>query len=314
MEQREGFSTEILQWYSVHQRDLPWRKERIDPYRVVVSEFMLQQTQVSRVVEKFKEFLTLFPTIQDLAKASTAEVIQAWSGMGYNKRALLLHQFAQKVVEDYEGIIPFQPEALRKLPGIGPYTAGSIASFAFNKPEPAIDVNVRRIYLRFFQGKDQGLPMGRKEEKDLYELVLSTIPSGKSRDLHNALMDFGSLICLRDAPRCGECPLQKSCLFAPLYSTKKEKVLFVMEKKQEKGVYEHEKYIPNRIFRGRIVEFVRKNERQEISVLDFGQAIKKDYTPKEEKWLLELCQKLQKEKLLHYSLKENTITFSLSHL
>src|SRR3989338_3462527 len=307
MEQPEVFSQEILQWYAVHKRDLPWRKEGIDPYYEVVSEIMLQQTQVSRVVEKFAEFMARFPTLSDLAKASTAEVIQAWRGMGYNRRALLLHQFAQKVVEDYEEIIPFQPEALRKLPGIGPYTAGSIASFAFNKSEPAIDVNVRRIYLRFFQGKDQGLPMGQKEEKELYELVKKTIPEGKSSDFHNALMDFGSLVCLRDAPRCGECPLQKSCHFAPLYHTQKEKVLFVMERKREKGVYENERYIPNRIFRGRIVEFVRQNEGKSITVTEFGKAIKKDYVPKEQKWLLELCEKLQEEKLLRYSLRDDTI-------
>ncbi len=308
------FSKNILHWYSLHKRDLPWRKEGIDPYKVVVSEIMLQQTQVPRVIEKFKEFLEKFPTIQDLARASNAEVIQAWSGMGYNRRALLLHQFARKIVENYDGVIPFQSEALRKLPGIGPYTAGSIASFAFNQPEPAIDVNVRRIYHRFFYGKDQGSPGASSDEKELYALVKKTIPEGHSRDLHNALMDFGSLVCTRDAPRCGECLLQKSCRFAPLYSTKKEKALFVMEKKKEKGVYENERYIPNRIFRGRIVEFVRKNDGKCFAVTDFGEVIKKDYTKTEQKWLLELCQKLKDEGLLDYSLKGNTITLFFFHL
>lgn len=148
-----NFSSTLLDWYSIHKRDLPWREAGLDPYRVVVSEIMLQQTQVSRVIEKYQEFLAMFPTIFDLAKASSADVIMAWRGLGYNRRALMLQKFAQEVVRLYNGTIPSVPEALINLSGIGPYAAGSIASFAFNKPEPAIDVNVRRIYMRYFSGR-----------------------------------------------------------------------------------------------------------------------------------------------------------------
>lgn len=292
------FSNTILDWYAIHKRDLPWREQGLDPYWVVVAEIMLQQTQVPRVIEKYKEFLSKFPTIYDLAGASRESVILAWRGLGYNRRALMLQQFAQEVVRLYDGKIPQVPEALIKLSGIGPYAAGSIASFAFNRPDPAIDVNVRRIYMRFFHGRDEGLPMAKEEEKKLYTLVKSSIPDNQSCDLHNALMDFGSLVCLRDAPKCSECVLRKSCGFFPLYSIKKEKVLFVAEKKVEKGMIENGRHIPNRIFRGRIVEFVRKHAGEEVLLLELGCAVKKDFVDSEEGWLVELCSKLEKEGMI----------------
>lgn len=306
------FSEILLRWYEMNHRNLPWR-DTPTPYQVLISEIMLQQTQVPRVIEKFKEFSTQFPAIQDLAKASTADIIKAWSGLGYNRRALLLHKFAKEVCEKYNGKIPDSAQILRTLPGIGPYTAGAIASFAYNKPEPAIDVNVRRIYLRYFHGKDQGLPMRKKEEQELHELAKSTIPEGKSAQFHNALMDFGSLVCTRDTPRCAQCPLKNGCQFFPLYKKKKEKVLFVMEKKEEQGVYENGRFIPNRIFRGRIVEFVRKNKRKEMLMEELGKSIKKDYSENEKEWLLMLCQKLQEDKLLSYSMVGEKIKVSLPY-
>ena len=304
------FSTGILEWYNIHKRDLPWRNHP-EPYHVLVSEIMPQQTQVSRVNEKFYEFTRRFPTLQDLARASKAEVIRAWSGLGYNRRALLLHRFAQVVVEEHQGIIPNTREELIKLPGIGPYTAGSIASFAFNKPEPAIDVNVRRIYMRYFEGKDQGAPMGKKEEQELYQLIKSTIPEDQSSALHNALMDFGSSVCTRDTPQCGGCPLRQACQFAPRYTIQKEKALFVMEKKVEKGVSENGRYIPNRIFRGRIVELVRKNENKEWLLEELGKAVKKDYSALEKDWLRSLCQGLQKDKLIVFTSQGERIVLHL---
>ncbi len=304
------FSSKILEWYHERKRDLPWRTDN-SPYKVLVSEFMLQQTQVPRVIEKFQDFLEKFPTIQDLANASKAEVIAAWSGLGYNRRALLLHRFAQEVCEKHNRNIPNQKEELQELPGMGPYTTGAILSFAYNLSEPAIDVNVRRIYLRFFQGKDQGLPMSKREEQDLYDFAKQTIPENKSKDFHNALMDFGSLICTRNNPSCTECPLQKACQFFPLYQKQKEKVLFVMEKKKEHGAIESGRRIPNRIFRGRIVEFVRNNNAKVISLSELGKQIKKDYHAKEESWLLSLLEKLQRDGLLNYMVDKETITLSL---
>ncbi len=309
----QPFSSTILAWYSQYKRILPWR-DNPTPYHVLVSEIMLQQTQVSRVIIKFKEFLDKFPTLAHLAQASPAEVIRAWSGLGYNRRALLLRAFAAEVMENHHGKIPSSRAELLKLPGIGDYTAGALLSFAYNLPEPAIDVNVRRIYQRYFHGRDQGLPLGKDEEKKLYGLAASTIPFGKSAEFHNALMDFGSMVCTRDAPHCHKCPLRLSCHFFPLYQHKKEKVLFVMEKKSEPGVYEGDKFIPNRIFRGRIVEFVRNDAGKECTIHRFGKRIKSDYTTYDKLWLLSLCQKLHEEGLITYTVTGNKLTVHLAKI
>lgn len=306
----KAFSTSILKWYGKNRRPLPWR-EHPTPYHVLVSEIMLQQTQVARVMEKFPKFLQQFPTLEKLARASPAKVIKAWSGMGYNRRALLLQRLAQEVMEKHRGKIPEQPATLQALPGIGPYTAGALAAFAFNKPEPAVDVNVRRIYSRYFNGKDQGLPMGRREEEKLRSVVLKTIPPEKSRDFHNALMDFGSLVCTREAPNCVQCPLQANCKFYPLYQKRGKQALFKPEKRREPGVYEQGKFIPNRIFRGRIVEWVRRNERKETSIRELGKVIKKDYVDYDLKWLLSLCQRLEKEELIAVAARGKKIILCL---
>ena len=306
------FSRSILAWYFQHQRNLPWRYPHNTPYHVVVSEFMLQQTQVPRVIEKFKEFMQKFPTLQHLAQASPAEVIHAWSGLGYNRRALLLHSFAKEVHAKFNNQIPDNVEQLQQLPGMGPYTRGAVLSFAYNLPEPAIDVNIRRIYLRYFQGRDQGLPMGKKEEQELYHLIKTTIPENQSCNLHNGLMDFGSSICQRDKPLCLQCPLQPSCKFYPLYNDQPQKALFVMEKRQEKGTTENGRFIPNRIFRGRIVEFVRKNNGKEILMEALGKVIQKDYTQKDQEWLLMLCEGLKKDQLLTCRKNESRLLLSLS--
>lgn len=298
-------------WYSVHQRPLPWR-QTTDPYHILVSEIMLQQTQVARVMEKFPQFLQQFPTLEKLACASPAEVIKAWSGMGYNRRALLLQRLAQEVLEKHQGVISRNPEILRTLPGLGPYTAGAIAAFAYNQAEPAIDVNVRRIFYRYFQGKDQGLPRGKQDEERLPSLVKQLIPVRKSRDFHNALMDFGSLVCQREAPQCTRCPLQADCKFYPFYRKRGERALFQAEKRKEPGVYEQRKFIPNRIFRGRIVEWVRGNEGGKISLTKLGQAIKEDFKASEKNWLLALCNALQKDKLLEYELGEGRIKLTFT--
>ena len=305
------FSTEILSWYKENARSLPWRHPHNTPYNVLISEIMLQQTQVSRVIEKFHEFKETFPTLQDLASASKADVIQSWSGLGYNRRALMLHKFAQEVMSKYSGVIPSVPEALIKLPGIGPYTAGSISSFAFNRPEPAIDVNVRRIFYRFFHGRDQGLPENREKEKQLFTLVKETIPDGRSSDFHNALMDFGSSICTRDSPSCSSCPMQSSCKFAPLYEENKG-VLFTTKKRVEPGIVENGKHIPNRIFRGRIVEWVRNNNNKPILINDLGKVIKKDYSEKNKEWLVDRCLSLEKDSLLYVNIENNKITLQLA--
>ena len=293
------FSDPLLIWFIVHGRVLPWRGPAVMPYEVVVSEFMLQQTQVTRVIEKYKEFLGLFPTIFDLARADASSVVLSWSGLGYNRRALLLHRFAQEVVSHFEGVVPSDSSVISTLPGVGPYMQGSILSFAFNLSEPAVDVNVRRIFLRFFSGRDVGLPLSKVEERELWSLVRECIPDGRSHDFHSALMDFGSTVCLRDRPLCMSCPLSLECKFAPLYKTDGKQLMVISKKRLEQGLAENGKHIPNRIFRGRIVEFARGNS-GEIRFFDLGCAVKKDFALSEMEWLRGLCVKLASEGLIRF--------------
>jgi A/G-specific adenine glycosylase len=174
----------IFKWWKENKRDLPWRKTT-NPYHIMVSEVMLQQTQVSRTIKKYLEFIKKFPTLESLASALPADVLTLWSGLGYNRRALWLQQAAQQIIE--KGSFPETPKELEALKGIGPYTARSILIFAMNKDYPAVDTNIRRILIAEGFAKESTL------EKELYEIAEKLIPKGKSRDWHNALMDYGSL-------------------------------------------------------------------------------------------------------------------------
>ncbi|MEK6903373.1 MAG: Fe-S cluster assembly protein HesB [Nanoarchaeota archaeon] len=186
MNQR-AFQQKILTWYATHKRDLSWR-QTTDPYRILISEIMLQQTQVDRVISKYLLFLETFPTVHDLARASRGDVLALWSGLGYNRRAIHLQDAAQHIVKDYEGIFPKNRDALLTLPGVGPYTANAILSFAFNLSYPCIDTNIRRILIHELH-LSEAISM-----KELYKIAEKLIPKGRSRDWHNALMDYGSAV------------------------------------------------------------------------------------------------------------------------
>jgi A/G-specific adenine glycosylase len=182
------FRSIIYAYYGRHGRDLPWRKT-VDPYIVLVSEIMLQQTQVDRVLPKFKLFLQTFPTIQLFAKASPAAVLRVWSGLGYNRRALHLHKAAQQIVSDFYGSVPSSYESLRRLPGIGPYTANAILAFAFNRPVLVIDTNIRRVYLHFFFREKQAVG-----DAELVPIMRKTLDAKNPRRWFNALMDYGAML------------------------------------------------------------------------------------------------------------------------
>ena len=179
--------SKILSWYKVHKRDLPWRKTS-DPYKILVSEIMLQQTQVDRVIPKYLAFLKAFPSINALASAKTGDVLTLWSGLGYNARAIRLQKTAQVITKDFKGKFPKDRDVLLTLPGVGPYTANAVLSFAFNLPFPCIDTNIRRILLHELQ-----LPESTSITK-LYSIAESLIPKNKSCIWHNALMDYGSSV------------------------------------------------------------------------------------------------------------------------
>jgi len=203
----QRFTRKLLAWYARAARDLPWRRTR-DPYRIVVSEFMLQQTQVSRVLEYYPRFLARFPTVDHLARARPKAVREAWEGLGYYARARNLHALAQQV-SGAGCQVPDDPAELIKLPGVGPYTAAAVATFAYEKPVPAVDTNVARVIRRFFFG-ERGKGNG---ERDIWRLAGRLVPKeGKKAWKYNqAVMELGALICVARKPKCERCPVRQEC-------------------------------------------------------------------------------------------------------
>jgi A/G-specific adenine glycosylase len=198
-----AFSSRLLAWYDAHARDLPWRKSR-DPYRVWLSEIMLQQTRVAAVLEHYRIFLKKFPTVQKLAAAREASVLAVWSGLGYYRRARMLHAAAKLVVRERGGRFPETGEALRQLPGVGRYTAAAIASIAFGEPIAVVDGNVERVLSRIF-GKHLD---GRATWTAAEELLDRKRPG----DANQAMMELGATVCLPREPKCLLCPVSEFCV------------------------------------------------------------------------------------------------------
>ncbi len=208
----QPFTRKLLAWYRRAARDLPWRRTR-DPYRVLVSEFMLQQTQVSRVAQYYPRFLERFPDLGALAHAKPRAVREAWDGLGYYARARNLHKLAKQVAgrsDAGEGVakLPEEPEELIKLPGVGPYTAGAVASFAYEKPVPAVDTNVARVIRRVFGNAKRGM-----RNAELWRLARALVPKNGKRawKYNQAVMELGAVICVARKPKCPECPVRPVC-------------------------------------------------------------------------------------------------------
>ena len=199
-----------MKWYAMHGRDLPWRKTA-NPYHILVSEVMLQQTQVDRVVPKYHEFLDRYPSFEDLAGASVKDVKKTWYPLGYNIRPERLHSIACETLERYGGELPSAEEELLSFKGIGRYTAGAIRSFAFNEDAPILDTNVMRVLHRVFIAK--GDP--KKQKARLWDLAAALIPRGKGYDFNQAIMDFGALCCTARTPFCQGCPMKRICKTFP---------------------------------------------------------------------------------------------------
>jgi A/G-specific adenine glycosylase len=185
---------------------------------VLVSEIMLQQTQVERVIPKYHEFLARYPTIQDLAGARAREVRRLWYPLGYNIRPLRLHQIARETVARYGGRLPDSAEGLRVLPGIGPYTAGAVLSFAYGRDTAVLDTNVRRVLTRVFLGPRRARRV--RGHRALWELAGCLVPRGRGYDFNQALMDFGATWCTARRPRCGPCPMRRFCASYPFAGTR----------------------------------------------------------------------------------------------
>lgn len=204
-----AFRRRLLAWFRRHGRDLPWRRTR-DPYRILVSEVMLQQTQVGRVTEFYEPFLQVFPDLHSLAAASPSQVREQWDGLGYYRRAANLHLLAKTVVQEHGGAIPLEPRVLRALPGVGRYTAGALLSFAHELPHAAVDTNVSRVIRRVFHPR---LRPGGAGEGRVWETAQRLVPrrGPAAWGFNQGIMELGALICTARVKRCGVCPVRKGC-------------------------------------------------------------------------------------------------------
>lgn len=204
------FSQQVLEWFGLHGRkDLPWQKD-ITPYRVWISEIMLQQTQVSTVIPYFERFMDSFPTVGELANANTDDVLHHWSGLGYYSRARNLHRAAQQVVDNFGGEFPRSVKLLTELPGIGLSTAGAIASISMGIRAPILDGNVKRVLARY--QAVAGWPGQSSVARSLWAIAEEYTPQERGADYTQAMMDLGAMVCTRTKPACILCPLQNSCL------------------------------------------------------------------------------------------------------
>ncbi len=282
---RRALQRKIFAWYAHYGRhDLPWRQGDSTLYGVVVAEVMLQQTNVPKVVSKYQIFLQTFPSWQALAGVPQSAVMCAWRGLGYNRRAINLHRCAKIIVDHYDGIVPNDPGQLRALPGIGPYTAHAICAFGYNADCAAVDVNIARLLQRW----------GMREPLQVAAEML--LPAGQSHQWHSALMDFASMVCTKRAPQCITCPLRKICPSYPLSHLDDAYNDNVVKVKREPGRMERGRYIPRRIYRGRIVEALRS---QPLDTKQIGQIIKSDWSVMRDRvWLEEILNSLDRDSFI----------------
>ncbi len=242
---RMNLTRPLLSWYRRTARQFPWRVPDPDPYMVLVSETMLQQTQTSRVAEALPRFLHRFPTVHILAEASNAEIVRHWKGMGYNSRALRLRDAARSIVTVHGGTVPASVDVLRSLPGVGPYTAAAVACFAYDRRVVVLDVNIRRVYSRWF--RRQRTTADVETDSALTAFAESVIPRRSASEWHHAVMDLGATVCTARDPRCGACPLADLCPSADAMER-------VSRVRRAEPMFRGE---PQRLWRGRFVEVLR---------------------------------------------------------
>ena len=214
---RRRFRQRLLTWYGRHGRDLPWRRTD-DPYHILVSEIMLQQTQVDRVLPKYAEWLDKFPSLEALAEADERHVAETWRPLGYNIRPRRLQAIAREAVDRYDGHLPDDEETLLSFKGIGRYTAGAIRSFAFRQRAAILDTNVARVLFRVFVAA--GDPKSHAMKQHLWAVSEALVPHRQVFDFNQALMDFGATVCMARNPRCLACPMSKDCAYKLLIANR----------------------------------------------------------------------------------------------
>ncbi len=287
----------LLAWYERNGRaHLPWRTTR-DPYRIIVSEFMLQQTQVDRVLPKYEAFIQRFPDASALASASTADVLRMWQGLGYNSRAVRLQRIAREICERFDGRMPSDEQTLRSLPGIGPYTVAAIRAFAFEFDDAAIDTNVRRVTHRVLYGLEYP-PFAAPAQLDRDARAL--VARGRGHDWNSAMMDLGATICTARAPKCLLCPLQSVCAAAPVDAAMLERARAANARRRSP-----QEALPfvktTRYARGRIIDRLRElPPGQRISLLDLHEEVTRRIG-RTRKDLDALVERLQRDGLVQVS-------------
>lgn len=287
----------LLRWYCQHGRNLPWRQTR-DPYRILVSEIMLQQTQVSRVMIFYKRWLTQFPTWESLAEATEGQVIKIWAGLGYNRRSLILRNIAIQITAHG---VPSTPEAWEKIKGIGPYTAAAICAFAMHKRTLPIDTNIRRVLARVLFGIPY--PTLKMDKKIVQSIDLVLPKHGAFYDVPQALFDLATSTCTK-IPTCSSCPLKAICKSAPRFLSGHVHVPKAMIKKAKESRHRNKPY-PDRIYRGKILKCVR--EHPGVSLKNISPMIDPYFDATlDQLWLKNMIKRLQKDGLI--ILKHNRLS------
>lgn len=282
-------AAKLLAWYDHHGRDLPWRKTR-DAYRILVSEVMLQQTQVSRVKEYYTRWLKQFPNWKTLAQANNETIIRAWSGLGYNRRGLMLRDIAQTIAKNGE---PKTEEEWQTLKGIGPYTAAALAIFSLHQRTLPIDTNIRRVGARLWLG----IPFPElKDDEAIGKAAAHFLPTrGRFYDIPQALFDLASLICTK-TPACAACPMLSACKTGKKFITGKIVIPKQSIKKTQETKHRNKPY-PDRIYRGRILKAIQTHS--SLNIKKLGTLIDPSFDKaRDQDWLLRMLDRLQKDRMI----------------
>lgn len=283
-----AIQTSLVDWYQTNARDLPWRRTR-DPYAILVSEVMLQQIQVTRAIPFYRAFLERFPTVQSLAEASIADVIHVWGDLGRYRRISNLHKTARRVVDDFGGTVPSDVAVLRSLPGIGPYTAGAVACFAFEQDVGFLDTNARRVVHRVFVGCD--VPKATVPDRALADLAGRVVPVGKGWVWNQAVIELGALVCGARRPRCHECPVQSHCAARPAIG---EALAALPRPVRAPAASAYAG--TNREYRGKVLASLRANS-DGLDLRSLGRSLRAEFSDSDLPWITGVVESLRKDGL-----------------
>lgn len=287
----EAVRSTLISWYEVNGRALPWRRTR-DPWSILVSEVMLQQIQVKRAIPFYEAFLARFPTALALAEAPLSEAIKVWGDLGRYRRVVSLHKTARILVKEFDGEIPSDRKVLVGLPGIGSYTAGAVACFAFEEDAAFLDSNVRRVLHRLFFGAE--VPEQFATERELQRLAETMVPRGRGWKWGQSSIEFGATQCTTRKPLCEVCPLSALCAAQPMI-----RGLLASLPRGEKATYRYEG--SNRYYRGRVLAALREAPEEGVPLRELGEGLREGFAEQDLPWLRHVVESLEKDGLVRVS-------------